>query len=42
MAGPIQEVIEEDAADLQFPKGTLINQNLIRLALVIIQTEIYF
>lgn len=21
MAGPIQDVIEEDAADLQFPKG---------------------
>lgn len=23
MSGPIQDVIEEDAADLQFPKGLL-------------------
>lgn len=23
MSGPVQDVVEEDAADLQFPKGTL-------------------
>lgn len=23
MAGPMQDVVEEDAADLQFPMGTL-------------------
>lgn len=27
MAGPIQDVIEEDAADLQFPKGKHVDQN---------------
>lgn len=24
MAGPVQDVVEEDAADLQFPKGELL------------------
>lgn len=24
MSGPVQDVVEEDAADLQFPKGTLL------------------